>query len=179
VPGAALGSSPSPIAPTIRALGAVDIDRLALAPRTIAPFDAADARSLLAAALAGGARVVGAVAGDTIVGAAIAARSRVEPRSPVEPRVESLLALGVAPGWRRQGLGRALLQALVAGRAPGITLEAVLGVAERDVVEPLAVDARLAIGRRLLAGAGFAVRPAPPDVTRDDPWAIAGRLDPR
>jgi hypothetical protein len=34
------------------------------------------------------------------------------------------------------------------------------------------------IARRLLVGAGFVLRPAPPDPARDDRWAIAGRLAP-
>jgi hypothetical protein len=57
-------------------------------------------------------------------------------------------------------------------------MEALFGVAERDVVEPLPADVRLDVARRLLAGAGFVPRPASPDVARDDRWAIAGRLDP-
>ncbi|OGO58448.1 MAG: hypothetical protein A2V85_06375 [Chloroflexi bacterium RBG_16_72_14] len=80
--------------------------------------------------------------------------------------------------WRRAGLAGALLGALAAGRPAGAAMEALVGVAERDVVEPLPVETRIAIARRLLGRAGFAIRAVSPDVARDDPWAIAGRLEP-
>jgi ribosomal protein S18 acetylase RimI-like enzyme len=96
--------------------------------------------------------------------------------SATEPAVESLLALGVAPAFRRDGLGRAMLRALVDGRPPRTTMEARIGVAERDVVEPAPVEARIDVARRLLAGAGFGLRAVSPDVARDDPHAIVARL---
>jgi acetoin utilization protein AcuC len=156
--------------PTIRLLGASDLDRLGLVPRTIPPFDPADGRALLAAAIGGGARVIVAVVDDVVVGAAVAAPSL------TEPGVESLLAVGIAPAWRGGGLGRALLRALVEGRAPGTAMEARVGVAERDVVEPADVGVRVAAARRLLEGAGFTVRAPSPDVSRDDRFAIVARL---
>jgi len=55
-------------------------------------------------------------------------------------------------------------------------MEASVGVAERDVVEPDPVGIRLEIGRRLLVGAGFELRAAQGDVSGDDPRAIAGLL---
>ncbi|MEW6225854.1 MAG: hypothetical protein AB1627_14615, partial [Chloroflexota bacterium] len=155
----------------VRVLAPADLDPLALAPRTIPPFDPDDGRALLAAALAAGGRVVAGVAGSTIVGVAVAAPAAAGSGD------ESLLALGVAPAWRRAGLAGALLGALVAGRPAGAAMEARIGVAERDVVEPLPVETRIAVGRRLLEGAGFAIRPVPPDVARDDRWAVAGRLE--
>ena len=136
-------------------------------------------RSLLEAALADGARVVAAVAGDVVVGVAVAALAIGHRAAGGRgAMVESLLAVGVAPGWRRAGLARELLHALVEGRQPGVALEAAIGSAERDVVEPADVATRIAVGRRLLTGAGFALGTPPPDVTRDDRFAIAARLDP-
>ena len=174
--GAAVPVVPAPrvvaaSAAVVRALAPGDLDRLALAPRTVPPFDPADGRSLLAGALAGGARVIAAVAGSTIVGVAVSAPS-------AERASETLLTVGVAPAWRRAGLAAGLLHALVAGRPAGFTMEVRFGVAERDVVEPLAIETRTAVARRLLDGAGFRLRPVSPDVARDDRWAIEGRLEP-
>lgn len=169
-------------APTLRTLAVGDLDRLCLAPRTIPPFDPGDGRALLEAALADGARVVVALAGDAIVGAAVAARSSIEGSSTraggssTRAGTESLLAVGVAPAWRGDGLGTALLRALVEGRPTGVSMEAQVGVAERDVVEPADVVGRIAVARRLLEGAGFAVRAPSPDVSRDDPHAVGGHL---
>ncbi len=160
-------------APAIRFLAAADLDRLVLAPRTISPFDPDDGRSLLAAALGAGARAIAAIAGDAIVGLAMAGPST------NEPTMESVLALGVARDWRRAGLATALLRCLVDGRPPGTGMEALAGVAERDVVEPLAVDLRITIARRLLERAGFALRSPSLAVSRDDRWAIDARLAPR
>lgn len=166
--------------PTLRSLAVGDLDRLGLAPRTIPPFDPADGRALLEAALADGARVVAAVAGDVIVGAAVATRSSTGRSSTDDASTragtESLLAVGVAPAWRGGGLGVALLRALAHGRPPGVSMEAQVGVAERDVVEPADAGDRIAVARRLLEGAGFAVRASSPDVSRDDPRTIVGRL---
>jgi GNAT superfamily N-acetyltransferase len=167
--------------PTVRHLAVGDLDGLRLAPRTVSPFDPGDGRSLLAAALRDGARVVAAITGDWVVGVAVAARAA-GGREAAPDRaagVESLLAVGVAPGWRGAGLARGLLGALVETRLPGVALEALVGVAERDVVEPADVQTRIAVARRLLEGAGFVIRAPSPDVTRDDPFAIAARLGPR
>jgi ribosomal protein S18 acetylase RimI-like enzyme len=150
--------------PVVRALSGAELDGLTLAPRTVAPFDPADALALLRAAAAGGARIVGAVTGTTLVGLAAAA--------PTGQGEESLLAVGVAPGHRGAGLGKALLRQLVAGRAPGVAFEARIGVAERDWVEPDDVTTRLLVARRLLEGAGFELRAPSPDLRRDDPRTI-------
>ena len=169
------------VTPIVRMLAVGDLDRLRLAPRTVSPFDPADGRTLLAAALHDGARVAAAVAGEVVVGVAVVAPAAGE-RTADQGRpaaVESLLAVGVAPGRRGAGLAHALLGALVATRPPGVALDAEIGAAERDVVEPADVETRRATARRLLEGAGFAVRAASPDVARDDRFAIGARLDPR
>ena len=149
-----------------------DLAGLSVAPRTVSPFDPADVHALLA----GGARRRGEGRGGRrrfdVVGLAVAAPSA------SEPATESLLAVGVAPAFRGDGLGRALLRELIAGRPRRTAIEARVGVAERDVVEPGDVDVRLEIGRRLPRGAGFAIRPAPPDIARDDPRIVVARLGP-
>jgi acetoin utilization protein AcuC len=171
-PGA--GSPDSGQTPMVRRLVVGDLDRLRLAPRTVSLFDPMDGRSILAAALADGARVVAAVAGDVVVGVAVAAPAV----AAVVPGIQSLLAVGVAPGWRGAGLGRTMLRLLVETRPPRVALEAAVGVAERDVVEPADVATRIAIARRLLEGAGFVVRSPSPDVSRDDRFAISAWLAP-
>ena len=150
--------------PTIGSIDAGALGSLAIAPRTIPPFDPLDSHAILAAGLRAGTRVVGAVAGSTLVGAAVA------------DGAGEVLALGVAPSFRRQGLASALLRTLVGGRPAGTAMSAEVGVAERDWMEPLDVELRRDIARRLLTGAGFELRAVSPDVSRDDPWAIAGRL---
>jgi ribosomal protein S18 acetylase RimI-like enzyme len=153
--------------PTVRSLDAGAVSSLAVAPRTISPFDPDAARAILVAAARDGARLVGAVVGSTMVGAAVA------------DAAGEVLALGVAPSFRRGGLGAALLRALAEGRDAGTGMTAQVGVAERDWAEPLDVGTRLDVARRLLIGAGFEIRAVSPDVSRDDPWAIAARLSPR
>jgi acetoin utilization protein AcuC len=171
-PGWASGASgPEPI---VRDLAAADLERLSLAPRTVAPFDPDDARRLLTAALLAGARAVGAVAGSTLVGVAIAAPA---PRAVGQRASETLLTVGVAPAYRGRGLGRALLRELVDGRPLGTEMTARFGVAERDVVEPLDGTTRATIARRLLGAAGFRLERSSPDDLRDDPWVLNGRLD--
>jgi len=163
------GSLPPGSTPVIRTLGLGDLDRLRLAPRTIAPFDPDDALALLRAAVADGARVVGAIAGDLLVACAVTV--------PSGAGRESLLAVGVAPDHRRAGLGRSLLARLVAERPAGTSIVATVGVAERDVVEPLDVAERIEVATRLLRAAGFALQPVSPDLRRDDPWAIEAVLE--
>jgi GNAT superfamily N-acetyltransferase len=160
----------TPGSPVVRAVGAEELDRLGLLARVVSPFDPVDALALLRAAALDGARIIAAVGGSLVVGVAVAAPST------TQPATESLLALGVAPAYRRAGLGRALLRALVDGRPPRTAMEARVSVAERDVVEPSAVEERLAVARQLLAGAGFELGPVPPDPARDDPWTLGARL---
>jgi acetoin utilization protein AcuC len=132
------------------------LDRLVLAPRTLPPADPEAARQLLVAALRSGARASGAVAGDQLVGVALA-----EPAAG-QGGPTDVLWIGVAAGHRRRGLGTALLAALVGGPDAGPTptrYAARLGIAERDVVEPLPFEDRLAIAARVLARSGFQADP--------------------
>lgn len=150
------GPEPVPAAtPVIRALGVAELAQIGLVPRVVAPFDPDDALVLLRAAAVAGARVIGAVSGSIVVGLAVAAPSR--PDALAGGSGESLLAIGVAPAYRRSGLAGRLLRALVDGRPPGISMEARITVAERDVIEPLAVEVRIEVARRLLLAAGFRV----------------------
>ncbi|MFI5259029.1 MAG: hypothetical protein ACHQ01_05400, partial [Candidatus Limnocylindrales bacterium] len=84
------------------------LDNLAVAPRTVPLADPAAALELLRTALLDGVIATGAVAGGWLVGVALAAL----PTVPLEG-VDRLVALGVAPEWRRGGLARAMLGALV------------------------------------------------------------------
>jgi len=146
---------------------AAELDRLRLARRVIAPADPAFGLRLLVAAAADGARVVGAVIGDVICGVAVAAPSR-DGTNDME-----LITVGVAPDRRSGGLGSALLAQLLAGIDRPIS--AVVTVAERDVVEPLPIQARAAIASRLLDRAGFRVEPAGGRIGATDPSAIEAR----
>jgi acetoin utilization protein AcuC len=150
--------------PTVGTLSATDLAGLRLGPRTIAPFDPLAGHAILVAAARDGARIVGAVSGSTLVGVAVAGVDG------------DVLAFGVAPAFRRRGLGAALLRSLVDGRPDGTGMTATIGVAERDWVEPLDGELRQDIARRLLAGAGFDLRRPSPDLARDDPWAVSARL---
>jgi acetoin utilization protein AcuC len=150
-------------------LTAEAIDRLALAPRTIPPSEPAAGRAILAAALVEGTNarpvIVGAVDGATIVGVAMAV-----PRTHGHP--PALVALGVAPAYRRRGLATSLLRALV-DRAGG-EMDAIVTVAERDPIEPLDRSLRSAIARRILERAGFDFV-TPGTLAAIDPGALSGR----
>jgi GNAT superfamily N-acetyltransferase len=107
--------------------------------------------------------VTAAVEGTTVVGVALA--------GPIdELGRRDLLALGVAPAFRRQGLATALLEACVASgdaeHTAGITL------AERDPIEPLDRAFRGSIARRLRERAGFEIRLSDADLRRADPGAF-------
>jgi len=138
---------------------------LRLADRVIAPAEPAAAHAAVLAALRGPnvVRVTAAVAGESVVGAVISAE--------VEGR-RRLLALGVAPDRRRHGLGSELLRRHVRGAEP---FEALVTLAERDPVEPLARATRAAIARRLLEGAGFQVERSGGLVGAVDPLAWVAR----
>jgi hypothetical protein len=84
-----------------------------------------------------------------------------------------VLALGVGPRRRRQGLGRALLLSLLEALPGPVVAE--VGVAERDPVHPLPVETRAQIARSLLEAAGFRVSPAPDPVGSADRTAIVAR----
>jgi acetoin utilization protein AcuC len=157
---------PARSSPTVAILSAETLDRLQLAPRTIAPARAEEATAILRAALRDGAVAAGAVAGDRLLGVALAA--------PETGRAaDSLVALGVAPQWRSRGLGVALLRALAedqAGRGRGLT--ALHTTAERDVYDPLPREVRRGVAERLFAAAGFQSRPVPPAIAAADPAAL-------
>jgi GNAT superfamily N-acetyltransferase len=155
------GSSPTIVA----GLDAAAWSRLTLVPRVIAPARVAAAHALVGAALRDGARVTAAIAnGGSVVGVALSAAGN--------DRVDDLLALGVAPDQRRQGLAGRLLAEHLASVDPGRPIRARIGVAERDVIEPLDYPTGVAIARRLLESAGFVVERAPDPVGRIDPLAI-------
>jgi GNAT superfamily N-acetyltransferase len=86
-----------------------------------------------------------------------------------------LLAIGIAPAWRRRGLGASLLGAHLAEvdrreeRAP---VEALITTAERDAVEPMSREARSAVAGGLLARAGFRPVPVGGELGRADPLAL-------
>jgi acetoin utilization protein AcuC len=168
-----IGAADASLEPTIlERLTAADLAGLRLAPRVVAPFDAASGHELLVRGLTDGrpddpGTAVVAVAGDVIVGVAVAGTAAPD-ASP------TLLALGVAPAFRRRGLGATLLRSLVAWTSG--ELAATVTVAERDVVEPLDHGVRIDVARKLLEGAGFEVGPAAGDLGRVDPRALSGTL---
>ena len=175
------GSSPAgSAAPTIVAIDANAWASLAVEPRVASPAEGADVHRLVAAGLAVPAdappgagprlRVTAAiVAGQVVVGLA----ASVVRRGPGDAGdAEELVALGVAPAWRRRGIATALLQDHVAGAAPRVPIAATVTVAERDVVEPLDHAVRIDVARRLFEGAGFSVDRPPDPVGRADPRAI-------
>jgi acetoin utilization protein AcuC len=162
---AAAAASPAPSgAPTIVAdVDATAWERLRLVPQVVAPADTVAGHRLIAAAFLNGAKVSAAVAGSAVVGICISAG---------DPGAAELLALGVAPALRRRGLAGRLLAAHLTSAEPGRPIRARIGVAERDVVEPLERSLRMDIARRLLVSAGFVVDRAPDPVGRVDPLAI-------
>ena len=140
--------------------------RLRLAERVLAPADPAVGHTLLLAALRSPhrARVTVATAAGWVVGAAISAL-------PEDRRL--LLGVGVAPALRGRGLGSELLRRHVRAAADSAEAwEAVVTVAERDPIEPLARASRAVIARRLLEGAGFRVGRATGPVGSADPEAV-------
>ena len=162
------GSVPD-LAGTPTIVGRVDVDtwsRSTLLPRVIAPTGASDGHALVAASLRGPAPalVSAAVVGSTVVGLAVSAPAV------AGDGMRELLALGVAPNYRRQGIATALLKAHAASGS-----SAVVTLAERDPIDPLPRELRASIARRLLDGAGFDVGPAD-DATRSlDQVAISAR----
>ncbi len=162
------GPAPSPGSePTIlAALDPATWGRLSLARRVVAPADPAAGHATVAVALRDGARVTAAVVESLVVGLAISVAAAEAIQG------EQLLALGVAPDWRRRGVATALLARHVAEVATGHGLTAAIGVAERDVVAPLDHATRIHVARRLLHGAGFTIADAPDPVARLDPRAF-------
>jgi GNAT superfamily N-acetyltransferase len=125
------------------------LDRLRPAARSIAPADAAEAMPLLRAALLDGAVASGAVAGEWLVGVALAA-----PGPP--DGVDELAALGVAPEWRREGIATALLRAVVDRQdSRGRALVALHTAAERDPFDPLPREVRRSVAERIFRTVGM------------------------
>ena len=98
----------------------------------------------------------------------------------VVDRVDQLVALGVAPGWRRRGVATAMLRALVTEQnRRGRALIALHTAAERDPIDPLPRARRREVAERLAAGAGLTVAPAPTHLSASDPDArLAVRFPP-
>ena len=109
---------------------------------------------------------VGAVAGEWLVGVALAAPAPLD-------GVEQLLALGVAPAWRRQGLAGSLLRAMVEQQDHrGRALVALHTVAERDPFDPLPREVRRSVADRLFRAAGFRPLPVPSALASADPSSV-------
>ena len=118
------------------------------------------------AAIRDGALVTAALEGTLVVGVALAL-----PASDAARR--DLFALGVAPAFRRQGLGTTILAASIAVGRPGDTShEAEVTLAERDPVEPLDRAVRASIARHLFDRAGFLVSPVGGPAGVADPLAV-------
>lgn len=172
--GRAAGAATSAGAPAIVAPLTLEmLDRLQLAARSIPPADPAGGFALLRAALGDGAMAAGAVVGEWLIGVALAAPTELV-------GVDRLLALGVAPEWRRQGLATAVLHALVGEEdRRGRALVALHTVAERDPVDPLPREVRRSVAERLLGAAGFRPLPVPSPVAAADPLGVqAGHFPP-
>ncbi|HEY5473036.1 MAG TPA: GNAT family N-acetyltransferase, partial [Candidatus Limnocylindrales bacterium] len=159
---------------SVRVLTTTDLDALSVAPRVIAPADPTVAAEILRAAVRDGAVAVGAVSGEWLVGVALAA-----PASASGPdkgdgvdAVDQLVALGVAPAWRRRGVATAMLHALVTEQdRRGRALIALHTAAERDPIDPLPRAVRREVAERLAARAGLTAVPVPPHVSAADPDA--------
>lgn len=167
-PPSGMPGAPDHISGTPTILSSVDAEtwaQLSLKPWVISPADPNAAHALVAAALRARypAIVTAAVVGTAVVGLAIS--------SALEPRDDSrdLLAVGVAPSHRRQGLATRLLQE----HAPGGSV-AWVSVGERDAFDPLPYNVRQRVARSLLERAGYAFTDVDPDTTAIDPDAIVG-----
>jgi acetoin utilization protein AcuC len=144
--------------------------RLTLASRVVAPADPRSGHSIVLAAIRDGAAVAAALEGTTVVGLAIT-------RHADDAARDDLLALGVAPDWRRRGLAARLLATRLEWTRPGdVDHEAMITVAERDPIQPLEVALRVAIARRLLAGAGYDVASPGGAIGAADPTALRATL---
>jgi acetoin utilization protein AcuC len=161
---------------TVRLLSARDLDRLSVAPRVMAPADPMVAAVMLRAALRDGAVAAGAVIGDRLISVALAAPDIDDPGSPVD----QLVALGVAPEWRRRRVATATLRALIDDQdRRGRGLAWLHTVAERDPMDPLPRAVRRGVATALARSAGFVEHPAPERVTAVDPDARLYVREPR
>ena len=149
------------------------LDRLRLHPRTIAPANPAQGMAILRHALADGGLVTGAVAGEWLVGVALAAPTTFD-------GVDELAALGVAPEWRRRGLAGAMMAALAEEQDRRDRALVVLHtVAERDPFDPIPREVRRSVAERLCHAAGFHFDTAASAVASADPASFQGvRLPP-
>ena len=127
------------------------LDRLTLAPRLVANLDPALLRDMLVSQALS---LTIAVDGATAVGLVVSALDDPAAADPAAGR--SVLAVGVAPAWRRQALATRMLAAHVEtfGQA-GTPWSATVTLAERDPVEPLDRALRSTIAARLYERAGF------------------------
>ena len=151
------------VAPLSRAM----FETLTLEARVVAPADTTEAAMLLRAALADGAVAAGAISGERLVGVALSAPAPVD-------GVDRLLALGVAPEWRRRGLATAMLRAVVGeSTRKGRALLALHTAADRDVIVPLPRAVRRGVAERLARGSGMIVGSAPSRLLAVDPDARA------
>ena len=153
----------------VDAVDAATWDGLGLAARTLPPSDASAGHRLVRAALESphGAIVTAAIAGGAVVGAVVSA-------APEGRHV--LLGLGVAPAHRQQGLATELLRRHIQAAGPDAGWDALVTVAERDPVEPLARATRAGIARRLLEADGFTVDRPRGEVGSADPQALLAHL---
>jgi acetoin utilization protein AcuC len=126
------------------------VSRARLAEGTVPVASGSVGQTALAQLIAGPGFGVGAVSGHRLVGVAVA-------RPGGDPVEVELVAIGVAPAWRRRGIGSALLDGLLARpEVGGRGVTAAVGPAERDVMDPWPFEERLAAARGLLGHAGFA-----------------------
>jgi acetoin utilization protein AcuC len=162
--------APATVTGSPQILASVDPEtwsRLTLSPRVVPPADPSAAHDLVAAALRADepGHVSAAVIGTSVIGLVVS--GSIDRKD----RWRSLLALGVAPAYRRKGLAEQLLRAHVVGSS-----FAPVSAAERDVIEPLSRDVRASIARRVLESAGYAVEAwSDSEGLAIDPGAIVGR----
>ena len=171
--GAGAGDLPPAVAPLTLEM----LDRVSLATRSITPADPGDGLALLRAALRDGAVAAGAVAGEWLVAVALAAPVTTEGGP---DGVDRLLALGVAPEWRRAGVATAMLRELVEQQdRRGRALMALHTAAERDPFDPLPREVRRSVADGLFRAAGFRRLTVPAAVSAADPASVqAGRFPP-
>ena len=158
-----------PGTPELRRVDAAALERLRAVHGVLPVAGAGVATAIARAAARAGATVIAAVEGDRVVGLAIGTAVAGGTGEPAR-----IVTLGVAPGRRRRGLGRALLRRLRDELGPG-PVSAEFGVGDRDPVHPLPVETRARIARSLLEGAGLRVSPAPDPVSAADRSAIVAR----
>ena len=173
--GSPMPAAPKPTVGSPAILPRVEADvwaRLTLSARVVPPLDVSIGHAIVAAAIRDGAAVTVAVEGTTVVGLAMTRHADDAARS-------DLLALGVAPDWRRRSLATTLLAKRLEWTRPGdVDHEALITVAERDPIEPLDVGVRVSIARRLLSGAGFDLASPGGAIGSADPTALrATRTD--